>query len=52
MPSGSRAVLGMVRSGLTADEVSLPITYALASEVLKPFADAISLDVGAGERWR
>ena len=46
------AVLGMVTSGLTAGEISLPITYAIPSEVLRPFADAISFDVGDGERWR
>jgi S1-C subfamily serine protease len=46
------AVLGMVTSGLTIGEVDLPITYALPSEVLQPFVDAISFDVGDGERWR
>jgi S1-C subfamily serine protease len=46
------AVLGMVTSGLTVGEINLPITYAIPSEVLRPFADAISLDVGDGERWR
>lgn len=46
------AVLGMVTSGLTVGEVSLPITYAIPSEVLQPFVDAISFDVGDSEHWR
>lgn len=46
------AVLGMVTSGLTSDGVSLPITYALPSEILQPFADAISFDATDGTRWR
>lgn len=47
------AVLGMVTSGLTtAEGVSLPITYAIPSEVLRPFADAISFDATDGTRWR
>jgi hypothetical protein len=47
------AVLGMVTSGLTtAEGVSLPITYAIPSEVLRPFADAISFNSTDGTRWR
>ena len=46
------AVLGMVTSGLSAGEVSLPITYAIPSEVLRPFAEAISFDVTDGTRWQ
>lgn len=45
-------VLGMVTSGLTSGEIDLPITYALPSEVLRPFADAISFDVGDGDPWK
>ncbi len=48
----SGAVLGMVTSGLTHGEISLPITYALPSEVLRPFADAVSFDGTDGTRWR
>lgn len=46
------AVLGMVTSGLTVEDVSLPITYAIPSEILQPFADAISFDATDGTRWR
>jgi hypothetical protein len=47
------AVLGMVTSGLTtAEGISLPITYAIPSEVLRPFADAISFNATDGTRWR
>jgi Trypsin-like peptidase domain len=46
------AVLGMVTSGLTVGDVSLPITYAIPSEVLKPFVDAISFKADDGEHWR
>lgn len=46
------AVLGMVTSGLTVGDVSLPITYALPSEVLQPFADAVSFKSDDGEHWR
>lgn len=46
------AVLGMVTSGLTVGDVSLPITYAIPSEVLRPFADAISFEAEDGEIWR
>lgn len=46
-------VLGMVTSGLTqAGEVDLPITYAIPSEVLRPWCEAISFDTDKGERWR
>ncbi len=45
------AVLGMVTSGVTVKEISLPITYAIPSEVLKPFVDAISFDATDGTRW-
>jgi hypothetical protein len=48
----SGAVLGMVTSGLTVGDISLPITYAIPSEVLRPFADAVSFDVTDGKRWR
>jgi S1-C subfamily serine protease len=46
------AVLGMVTSGLTVGETSLPITYALPSEVLSPFAEAISFKTEGGRIWR
>lgn len=46
------AVLGMVTSGITVGEVSLPITYALPSEVLQPFVDAISFNATDGTTWR
>ncbi|MFY7837992.1 MAG: trypsin-like peptidase domain-containing protein [Novosphingobium sp.] len=46
------AVLGMVTIGLTSGDVSLPITYAIPSEVLQPYADAISFDTADGTRWR
>ena len=46
------AVLGMVTSGLTRGDVSLPITYALPSEVLRPFVDAISFKTDDGELWQ
>ena len=45
-------VLGMVTSGLTDGASSLPITYAIPSEVLQPWADAISFEVTDGRRWR
>lgn len=45
------AVLGMVTSGLTAGDVSLPITYALPSEVLQPFVDAVSFNATDGTHW-
>lgn len=44
----SGAVLGMVTSGVSADDVDLPITYALPSEVLQPFVDAVSFDTKEG----
>jgi hypothetical protein len=43
-------VLGMVTSGLTEGSSSLPITYAIPSEVLQPWADAISFDGTDGRR--
>lgn len=46
------AVLGMVTSGLVDQGASLPITYAVPSEVLRPWADAISFDGSDGTRWR
>ena len=46
------AVLGMVTSGLTDGPVNLPITYAIPSEVLQPFAEAVSFDATDGTRWR
>jgi hypothetical protein len=48
----SGAVIGMVTSGLTAGDVDLPITYAIPSEVLEPFADAVSFETTDGTRWR
>ena len=48
----SGRVLGMVTSGLMADGISLPITYAIPSEVLRPWVEAISFDVTDGTRWR
>ena len=50
-PSTGR-VLGMVTSGLTEGSSNLPITYAIPSEVLQPWADAISFDGTDGRRWR
>lgn len=42
-------VLGMVTSGLTnGADVSLPITYAIPSEVLRPWCDAISYKASDG----
>jgi hypothetical protein len=41
------AVLGMVTSGLEIDGVKLPITYAIPSEVLRPFADALMRPMGS-----
>lgn len=35
-------VLGMVTSGLDSEGVSLPVTFAIPSEVLQPWADSIS----------
>jgi hypothetical protein len=46
------AVLGMVTSGLTEAGHSLPITYAIPSEVLQPYSAAISFQVTGGEIWR
>jgi S1-C subfamily serine protease len=48
----SGAVLGMVTSGLISSGQSLPITYAIPSEVLQPWADAISFEVKGGKVWR
>jgi len=47
----SGAVLGMVTSGLTHRDISLPITYAIPSEVLQPFVDAVSFNATDGTRW-
>lgn len=44
-------VLGMVTSGFAADGVSLPITYAIPSEVLQPWAAEVNFKVG-DEVWR
>jgi len=44
-------VLGMVTSGITSGGVSLPITYAIPSEVLQPWSDAVNF-TAAGEIWR
>lgn len=41
-------VLGMVTSGVAVDEVDLPITYAIPSEVLRPFVEAVSFDTKGG----
>jgi Trypsin-like peptidase domain len=47
------AVLGMVTSGLESPPGhALPITYAIPSEVLQPYADAISFKGADGEIWR
>lgn len=48
----SGAVLGMVTSGIEVAGHSLPITYAIPSEILQPYADAISFKVKGGETWR
>lgn len=45
-------VLGMVTSGLNAGNVSLPITYAIPSEVLQPWADSVSFKTDQNEIWR
>jgi Trypsin-like peptidase domain len=45
-------VLGMVTSGMTANGVSLPMTYAVPSEVLEPWCDSISFNAADGKRWR
>jgi hypothetical protein len=46
------AVLGMVTSGLTKSGHSLPITYAIPSEVLQPYSDAVGFKTKGGEVWR
>jgi hypothetical protein len=48
----SARVLGMIISGLVEGGVSLPITYAIPSEVLQPWADAISFKTEDGEIWK
>jgi S1-C subfamily serine protease len=45
-------VIGMVTSGLTDAGVALPITYAIPSEVLHPWAESISFKTDSGEIWR
>lgn len=47
------AVLGMVTSGLDNLQTgqSLPITYAIPSEILQPYADAISFTTKDGKSW-
>lgn len=45
-------VLGMVTSGLDRSGVSLPITYAIPSEVLQPWADSISYRTDDGKICR
>lgn len=45
-------VLGMVTSGLDRSGVSLPITYAIPSEVLQPWADSISYKTDGGKICR
>lgn len=45
-------VLGMVTSGFEIEGVNLPITYAIPSEALQPFADAISFNGTDGRLWR
>ncbi|EJT04970.1 peptidase S1 and S6, chymotrypsin/Hap [Rhizobium sp. CCGE 510] len=42
-------VIGMVTSGLSVENVSLPITYAIPSEVLQPWVDAISFVTEEGK---
>lgn len=45
-------VIGMVTSGLSGQEgFDYPITYAIPSEVLRPFAEAVNFEAG-GRRWR
>jgi hypothetical protein len=45
-------VIGMVTSGLTGNEgFDYPITYAIPSEVLRPFAEAVNFEA-RGRRWR
>jgi hypothetical protein len=48
------AVVGMVTSGITETTTgqSLPITYAIPSEVLQPYSEAISFRTKGGDIWR
>jgi hypothetical protein len=48
------AVVGMVTSGLDHPENGppLPVTYAIPSEVLQPYVDAISFKATDGHTWR
>ncbi|MET4332062.1 hypothetical protein ABIB80_007924 [Bradyrhizobium sp. i1.15.2] len=48
----SGTILGMVTSGLETAGQSMPITYAIPSEVIQPYAEAISFKVKGGEVWR
>lgn len=48
----SGKVLGMVVSGLSVNKVDVPITYAIPSEVLKPYAASISFKTADGKVWR
>lgn len=48
----SGAVVGMVTSGIEIAGQSMPITYAIPSEFIRPFAEAISFNVKGGEIWR
>jgi hypothetical protein len=50
--ASSGKVLGMVTSGLTHSGVSLPITYAIPSEVLQPWADSVSYRTDDGRICR
>lgn len=45
-------VLGMVTSGLDSEGVSLPVTFAIPSEVLQPWSDSISYKTQDGRTRR
>ena len=48
----SGAVVGMIMSGLTGEGGVLhPVTYALPSEIIAPYVQAISFNAG-GRRWQ
>ena len=49
LPDSGR-VIGMITSGVASDNVDLPITYAIPSEVLEPFVDAVSFNTKSG-KW-
>jgi hypothetical protein len=48
----SGRLLGMVTSGLERNGVPMPITYAIPSEVLQPWAAAVNFRASDGTIWR